>query len=321
VESEVSHAGGEGSRPGRLVNPDSIGDIRAVLEQQGIGLKKRWGQNFLVNRGARERLLELLDAAPGQRTWEIGPGLGAMTGMLLARGVRLTAFEVDRGLCRCLREALAGEERFRLVEGDFMETWQQEAEVHGPPERILGNLPYRSASLMIAAVIEAGLRPAAMVVTVQKELAERMTAAPRTKAYSSFSALCQACFSIAARGDLKPGSFFPVPEVVSTALLMTPLPGGPDRAAVAVLSALLRTVFASRRKTLRNNILASRSPWGADPELLWPALEAEGIDAGARAEEVPPQTWVRVARRLAGEHPPALGPQNGGPGPTGLSSP
>jgi 16S rRNA (adenine1518-N6/adenine1519-N6)-dimethyltransferase len=168
---------------------------------------------------------------------------------------------------------------------------------------------------MIAAVVESGLRPATMVVTVQKELAERMAAAPRTKAYSSFSALCQACFAIEARGDLKPGSFFPVPEVVSTALRLAPLPGGPDRTTVVALSGLLRAAFASRRKTLRNNVLAPRAAAGADPQLLLSALEAEGIDAGARAEEVPPQAWVRVARRMVDARLPD------GAGPTGPSSP
>ena len=304
---------GEGGGARRLVNPDSPAAIRGALEEMGISLKKRWGQNFLVNRGAREKLVDLLDARPGETVWEIGPGLGSMTGMLLARGPRLIAFEVDRGLCRYLRNAFEGEERFTLVEGDFIKTWEQALAAHGAPARLLGNLPYRSASLMISAVMEAGLRPAAMVVTVQRELAERMTALPRTKSYSSFSALCQCCFSISARGDLKPGSFFPAPEVVSTAVVMKPLPDGPDPRTIRVLSGLLRALFAARRKTLRNNLLAARFADGTDPADVAAELDAEGISEGARAEEIPPDAFERIARRLSNRLPPVE--------PTGSSAP
>jgi 16S rRNA (adenine1518-N6/adenine1519-N6)-dimethyltransferase len=245
--------------------------------------------------------VDLLGLQPGEATWEIGPGLGSMTGLLLERGARLVAFEVDRGLCRYLRAAFEGEERFSLVEGDFMRTWEPALATHGAPVRLLGNLPYRSASLMIAAIVESGLRPAAMVFTVQRELAERMTAQPRTKSYSSFSALCQACFTITARGDLKPGSFFPSPEVVSTAIELRPRPGGPDTATMRFLSGLLRALFAARRKTLRNNLLAARLPDGTSAARVAAALEGEGISEGSRAEEIAPEVFVRLARQLSGE--------------------
>ncbi len=291
-------AGTGADTPPAAFNPDSPAEIRAALEQMGIGLKKRWGQNFLVNRGARERLVGLLDPQPGESVWEIGPGLGSMTGLLLARGVALTAFEVDRGLCRHLRRAYAGEERFRLIEGDFLETWEQEAAGRGAPDRVLGNLPYRSASLMIAALAEGGLRPVRLVFTVQRELADRMTAAPRSKDYSSFSAFCQACFGIEGRGELRPGSFYPAPEVISSIVELQPLAGGPDARTVAELSALLRGLFAARRKTLRNNLQAG---WPQDErrQAVAAALESEGIELSSRAEELAPCAFVRVARRLA----------------------
>ena len=280
------------------MNPDSPVEIRAALEEMGIALKKRWGQNFLVNRGARERLVALLDPRPGELAWEIGPGLGSMTGLLLQRGVRLVAFEVDRGLCRFLLKSFGEAAGFTLVEGDFIKTWKAALAEHGPPMRVLGNLPYRSASLMIAALVEGGVRPQEMIFTVQRELAERMSADPRSKAYSSFSVLCQACFCIEARGDLRPGSFYPAPEVVSSVVQMRPRPEGLDLRTVEVLSALLRGLFTARRKTIRNNMLAARFTAGITVEAAAAALEAEGIDLGARAEEIPPETFVRLARRI-----------------------
>jgi 16S rRNA (adenine1518-N6/adenine1519-N6)-dimethyltransferase len=280
------------------MNPDSAADIRAALEERSIALKKRWGQNFLVNRGARERLVAMLDPRPGELAWEIGPGLGSMTELLLQRSVRLVAFEVDRGLCRHLREAHGEDAAFTLVEGDFMKTWKNALAELGAPRRVLGNLPYRSASLMIAALVEGGVRPDAMIFTVQRELAERMVADPRSKAYSSFSVLCQACFSIEARGDLKPGSFYPAPEVVSTIVEMRPRQDGLDAEAVVRLSAILRGLFTARRKTLRNNLIAGRFTEGVTGAKVAEALEAEGIDLGARAEELAPETFLRVARRI-----------------------
>jgi len=273
------------------MNPDSPSEIRAVLEERGLALKKRWGQNFLVNRGARERLLTILHPRRGERVWEIGPGLGAMTAALLPAAAAVIAFEVDRGLCRYLQETLGSEPAFTLVPGDFLQTWAPALAAHGPPHRILGNLPYRSASIMIAALIEGSVRPERMVFTVQKELAERMCSPPGRKSYSSFSVLCQACFSVTGRGDLQPGNFYPAPEVTSTVVEMAPRADAPTGPALESLSRLTRRLFASRRKTIRNN--------AGDPALL-SALEHEGIDPGQRAEQVAPDALVRVARGLAG---------------------
>lgn len=276
------------------MNPDSPADIRALLEARGLALKKRWGQNFLVNRGARQRLIEILAPRLTETAWEIGPGLGSMTGLLAAAAARVIAFEVDRGLCRYLEESLGGLPNFSLVQGDFLDTWKGAAE-QKTPDRILGNLPYRSASLMIADIIECGLRPARMVFTVQRELADRMTSPPGQKSYSSFSVLCQSCFSVTGRGDLQPGSFYPVPDVVSSIVEMSPAPGAPEGEELKALSGLARALFSSRRKTIRNN--AKDGP-------VREALRQEGVDLGLRAEQIAPEVYVRLARRLTGASTP-----------------
>jgi 16S rRNA (adenine1518-N6/adenine1519-N6)-dimethyltransferase len=273
------------------MNFDSPGEIRALLEERGLALKKRWGQNFLVNRGARARLVEILAPQPGETVWEIGPGLGAMTELLTGAAARVFAFEVDRGLCRFLGESFEGQHSFTLVPGDFIETWKDTLRRFGAPDRILGNLPYSSASLMIADIIESGLRPARMVFTVQRELADRMASPPGQKSYSSFSVLCQACFTVADRGDLQPGSFYPVPEVVSSIVEMTAAADAPVGDELKSLSVVARSLFSSRRKTIRNN---------AKDDAIREALGREGIDPGLRAEQLPPAVFVRLARRLTG---------------------
>lgn len=275
------------------LNHDSPSEIRAVLARRGIALKKRWGQNFLVNRGARERIVGLLAAPPGSLAWEIGPGLGAMTSLLLDRGARVVAFEVDHGIARFLREEeLADREGITLVEGDFLRTWRDALAAYGVPAVVLGNLPYRSASLMIADLVTGGLRPSRAVFTVQRELADRLTAAPGAKSYSSFTVLCGSCFSIEGRGDLKPGSFWPAPEVVSSIVELRPRADAPSVAEVAMVSRVTRALFASRRKTLRNNVASAFGRTGLA------VLEREGVDLKGRAEDLAAGTFVAIARAM-----------------------
>lgn len=288
------------------LNHDSPVEIRAVLERRGIALKKRWGQNFLVNRGARERLVSLLDPRHGGLAWEIGPGLGAMTVLLLGRGARVVAFEVDHGIARFLREEeLAGFDAFTLVEGDFLRTWREALDRHGPPDAVLGNLPYRSASLMIADIVTGGLRPVRSVFTVQRELAERLTAAPGTKSYSSFTVLCGSCFRIVGRGELQPGSFWPAPEVVSSVVELLPLEGAPSGSELEMLSRVTRALFATRRKTIRNNAVAAFGP------KVLAVLEQQGINPAGRAEDLEPKDFLGLARALVAAGWPDLKPAGG----------
>jgi len=280
------------------VDHDSPTAIRDALETLGISLKKRWGQNFLINPGARRKILSALGALPGDPVWEIGPGLGAMTGWILSAGARVTAFEIDRGLCRYLAGIYGTRGGFTLVEGDFLKTWKAACGA-GLPRRVFGNLPYSSASLMIASLAEAGVRAEIMLFTVQRELGERILADPGTKAYSAFSVLCQTGFNSSLLGILKPGSFYPVPEVESSIVRMAPREEGEGIADRGILSALARMLFSSRRKTIRNNIPTDGIPPHWSRELILDAMGGEGIDPGRRAEELSPGDYIRLAVRLA----------------------
>ncbi len=278
------------------LNPNSPAEISALLAELGLTLKKRWGQNFLVNQAARERLVSLLQPGAREIVWEIGAGLGSMTEILLPRAERLVAFEVDWGLCRYLGDRFRSEPRLTLVCGDFLETWERAVRDHGRPNRILGNLPYSSASLMVAQILESGIRPERILVTVQRELAERMASPPSTKSYSAFSILCQVCCEVIIRGELNPGSFYPPPNVVSAIVELRPREDAPSGPVLGLLSQLTRAFFASRRKTLRNN--AGRL--GLDAERVLGALDALGLSRGSRAEELSPADYVRLAASLTG---------------------
>ena len=204
------------------MNYESPHEIKAVLHEYGISLKKRWGQNFLINRGARERIARLVEPRTSDAIWEIGPGLGALTVLLLKRVEKLIAFEIDRGLVRWLEREFAGVSGFIICQGDALKTWRSEYAKHGMPDRVCGNLPYNSASAIILSFIRNDFLPQRMVFTVQRELANRITARPGSKNYSGFSVICQSMFTIEIAGELKPGSFFPQPDVISSIIMLTP---------------------------------------------------------------------------------------------------
>ncbi len=281
------------------MNYDSPADIRRTLAGLGVTLKKRWGQNFLVNRGVRDKILELIDPRPSEAVWEIGPGLGCLTAELVGRCRLLVAFEIDHGLLRFLSQSFTGRDDFVLEAGDAVERWGRAVERYGVPDKVVGNLPYSAASALIGSFAESGFYPGRMVFTVQRELAARMTAAPGGKNYSSFSALCQHVYQVGEQFSVRPGSFYPAPQVHSAVVMLEPRGRRETPEARALFHSLVQAAFRSRRKTLWNNLQS----WSADypPERLREALSAEGIDPGCRAEQLEPERLAALARRLASE--------------------
>ncbi len=286
------------------VNYDSPVSLRAYLTSRGLAMLKRHGQNFLINRQARERLVAELDAPEEAGVWEIGPGLGAMTALLLNGRRELVGFEIDRGFAAALRELFPEESGFRLVEGDVLKTWRSEKAA----PYLFGNLPYNIAAALLATFIENATFFRRAVVTVQKETADRMVARPGSKNYSSFTVLCSSVYRCTRVMSLKPAAFFPEPRVESAAVKMealtedtTPLP--------LFFQALVRAAFASRRKTLRNNFEAffmarsidERSKGEARKraaDLAETILGEAGIDPKARAESLDISAFIALATAM-----------------------
>jgi 16S rRNA (adenine1518-N6/adenine1519-N6)-dimethyltransferase len=284
------------------MNYDSPSEITAVLKELGISLKKRWGQNFLINRGAREKLIDLIAPGKSETVWEVGPGLGCLTVDLLPRVKSLTLFEIDRGLVRYLEKKFGGQKKLTIVSGDVLKSYRKTEKRSGAPDKVVGNLPYSSASALLASFAENEFSVPRMVFTVQKELALRMTASPGAKNYSSFSVLCQFAFQTEICFELRPGSFFPAPEVLSVVVEMQPARRDilPDDRKLLLL--LIRTLFASRRKTLRNNLLTSSLLGAYQKGLLLEAADLEGIDPGIRSEHLPPEAFIRLSNRIRSLH-------------------
>ena len=268
------------------------------MEAAGIALKKRWGQNFMINRGARRKIVDLLNAQPGEQIWEIGGGLGALTEMIASLVATTIVFESDHGLVRHLQKEFGGDESIRVVAGDFLDTREETLAVHGAPHRVAGNLPYSSGAAIVASLLENGPQVNRMVFTLQKEVVERMAAAPGSRTYSSFSVICQAFYTVSNQGDLKPGSFFPAPDVQSGVVTMDLRADADTVLDRGIFFSLVRAAFSARRKTLRNNLLRE-SPFRLSKRDLLAVVQHMGIEAGVRAEALSADELVAVSNKIA----------------------
>lgn len=277
---------------------DSPTALRAFLDARGMAMQKKFGQNFMVNPRSRQALLDSLDAKTGDMVWEVGPGLGAMTRGLLDRGLRVRMFEIDRGFAQALREIFEGEEGVSLVEGDALKTLFTEA-ASGLPRYFFGNLPYNIAATLLAQCVERGLFFERQVITVQKEVAQRMAASVGKAEYSSISVLLSSVYHIRYTGTLKPGCFWPQPHVDSASLLL-------ERRSIAELSAIppllnpmVRTLFENRRKMISNTLerfVSARSADGCDPkDCTRSILEAAGIPGTERVERLSGEALAALA--------------------------
>ena len=274
----------------------SVSSITRLLQDNGLNMTKKFGQNFLISMGALDRITSLCGAASGKRVWEVGPGIGALTSRLVASGADVTAFEIDHGFCRILREqAFVDVDDFTLVEGDALKTWKEVWASQGTPDIICANLPYNVGSIFIASLIENRCLPPVMVYTLQSEVVDRICAKEGSEDYSGFSILCSIDYENSSAFKLGSGCFFPPPNVDSSVVVMKKRenPLVPDEDAVKFLE-LVRILFAQRRKTVKNNLKAI----GKTSAEIDAALNASDIAQTERAERLNVRQILCLKRSL-----------------------
>ncbi|HET9818225.1 MAG TPA: 16S rRNA (adenine(1518)-N(6)/adenine(1519)-N(6))-dimethyltransferase RsmA, partial [Rhodanobacteraceae bacterium] len=250
--------------------------------------KKYYGQHFLHDRSVVERIVAAIAPKPGDRIVEIGPGEGALTLPLLHAAGRLTAVELDRELVEPLRTKAAGAGELEIIHADILKT--DLAVLAGSGKlRLAGNLPYYVSSPILFHCLAFIDRIADMHFMLQKEVVERMAAAPGGKVYGRLSVMLQLACKVEPLLRVAPGAFRPPPRVDSAVVRLTPLPASqrPGTALGPAVEAVVRAAFGQRRKTLAN---ALRGLLDAD------AIRGAGIDPRARAESVPPRGFVALAR-------------------------
>ncbi len=284
--------GGSPNRP--LATPEAT---RALLRQFGIRPRKRWGQHFLASARALDTILRTAALSPEDTVLEIGAGLGTLTAALADRAGQVVALEVDRRLLPALQAGLGARANVRVVAADALEA-DLDA-LCGPPDRprkVVANLPYNIAAAILLRLLDPALHLSLIVVTIQREVAERVVAGPGTRAYGRLSVAVQYRAGARIVSRVPPGAFVPAPAVESAIVEITP------RRAPAVSvpdeEEFFRVVaagFGYRRKILPN---ALAQGLGLSPDVVGEACEAAGVNPRARAEGLDLEAFAALARAL-----------------------
>ncbi len=257
--------------------------------------RKRFGQNFLVDRRAVDRITSIVAPGPGKAVLEIGPGRGALTRALIGHGAALAAIEVDRDLVTRLR-GLFGEEKLLLLEGDVLDLEPARVlEKLGVPAGVrlvvAGNLPYNISKPLALKLVDWRPWVERAVLMFQREVAQRLTASPGGRDYGPLGILTGFFFRVRRCFDLPPDAFRPAPRVTSTLTEWIPRTDAPAAEIERRLRACLAACFRHRRRTLLANL---RVHLGGE-ETARDALAGSGIDGSRRAETVSPEEFLRLA--------------------------
>jgi len=274
---------------------DDLPPLRDVIRRHGLSAKKSLGQNFLLDLNLTTRIARAAEPLENVTIVEIGPGPGGLTRALLALGARrVVAIERDERALAALAEiAERYPGRLDVVAGDAQKNDQREA--LGPERaRIVANLPYTIATALLIDWLTAEPWPPfydQMVLMFQREVAERIVARPGGKSYGRLAVLAGWRTEAKILFDVAPSAFVPPPKVTSSVVRLTPRPV-PLPCDAVLLQRVTEAAFGQRRKMLRQSLKSL----GADP---MPLREAAGIEPTARAEEIPVEGFVNLARALA----------------------
>ena len=248
--------------------------------------RKRFGQNFLHDQAIIHRIVRAIRPQAGETLLEIGPGQGALTGELLATGCELFALELDRDLVEILRHTFSAEPRFHLRQGDALKFALAEV-AKDARLRVVGNLPYNISTPLIFHLLAQREHIVDMHFMLQKEVVDRLAAAPGNKDYGRLGIMTQYHCRVEPLLDVPPHAFSPQPKVQSAVVRLTPHATPPFAAkSVENLQQIVRAAFNQRRKTLRNALQTLLSA---------EQISACGIDPGARPETLALPQFVALA--------------------------
>ncbi|MBI5088714.1 MAG: 16S rRNA (adenine(1518)-N(6)/adenine(1519)-N(6))-dimethyltransferase RsmA [Actinobacteria bacterium] len=263
----------------------SRADIDQLLRDHGLSPRRTFGQNFVADPNTVRRIARLAAVGPGDHVLEIGAGLGSLTLALAETGAAVTAVEIDRGIVPVLRDVVA-DTTVRVVEGDATELdWPSLLAGHDHWV-LVANLPYNVATPLVCDLLDGVPQIERMLVMVQREVGERLSAAPRSPAYGAVSVKV-AYWATARIAGLVPATVFvPRPNVESALVEITRRPEPATAADPATMFRLVRTAFGQRRKMLR------RSLAGVVPTEVF---DDAAIDPSRRPEELDVIEWGRLA--------------------------
>lgn len=264
--------------------------LRETIASHGLDARKRLGQHFLLDLNLTRRIARATPLKEGT-VIEVGPGPGGLTRALLLEGAaRLVAIEVDSRAIAALGDLVSvANGRLEIVEGDAMKI--DLASLGPAPRRVVANLPYNISTALLVRWLHKANDIADLVLMFQKEVVDRLVAAPRTKDYGRLSVLAQYVCTIQRLFDIPPAAFVPPPKVTSSVVRLTPKPALDRPADLLRLERVTAAAFGQRRKMLRGALTGLFS----DPATTLTGL---GIAPTARAEELAVADFVRLSEAL-----------------------
>jgi 16S rRNA (adenine1518-N6/adenine1519-N6)-dimethyltransferase len=282
-------------------DPADPGFVRAHVRALGVKPSRLRGQHFLIAPRVADRLVAAAALSPRSKVLEIGAGLGAITERLAEAAKAVHAVELERPLARALARRFADRKNVTVIEGDALEVPRSAFASNGPYE-IVASLPYSITSRVLRVFLEEAPQPESITVLIQREVAERAAALPGR--LSQLGLLCQLYGTPEIVGaEIPPKAFFPEPEVTSSILRITGI-GAAARARAAwgvperAVWKLIRAGFQNRRKMLKNTLANLPGIAAARVELV---LRELGYSEKARAQDLAPFSWVKMAKMLFDE--------------------
>ena len=266
--------------------------LREVIRRYGLNAKRRLGQHFLLDSNLTRKIAQAAGDLGAGSVIEIGPGPGGLTRALLDAGAkRVTAIELDPRCVKALEDLVAeNADRLCVLEGDALTI--EPAEMAPPPRRIVANLPYNVATPLLLKWLYAADQVEEMILTFQKEVAARLCAKPRAKAYGRLSVITQWRTEVTHLFDIGPKAFVPPPKIASSVVRLRPRKHPLAPADITRLAQVTQAAFGQRRKMLRTSL----QTLGVETEAL---IKMAGIVPTARAEELAVEEFCALARALA----------------------
>ncbi len=260
---------------------------KTILTSYDLQPRKGLGQNFLFDENVLARIVDAADIQPGDEVLEIGPGLGSLTRQLAASAHRVVAVELDDRLIPILENELAGLDNVQIVHGDILE--QDPAALFRGPYKVVANVPYYITGAILRYLLSGGHKPSSMVLTVQKEVAERLTAVPPKMSLLAVSV--QYYGQVTRVAALKAGAFWPRPDVDSAVIRIAVRPqAGFSEEQERAFFRIVRAGFSQKRKQLQKNL----RQLNGDRTAVAEALQRADIDGARRAETLTLDEWLTL---------------------------
>jgi 16S rRNA (adenine1518-N6/adenine1519-N6)-dimethyltransferase len=272
-----------------MIDLAGLPPLREALSEHGLAARKSFGQHFLLDLNVTRKIVRLAGELEGLNVIEVGPGPGGLTRALLEAGANVVAVEKDPRFLPLLAElADAAMGRLEVIEADALAV-DETALLKGAPAAVIANLPYNVGTPLLLKWLTGRFRPVSLTLMFQKEVAQRIVAAPGSEHYGRLAVISQATASARIVMDLPARAFTPPPKVASAVVHLTPRGDAPPHALLVRLEQVTAAAFGQRRKMLRSSLKTMGGEAFCD---------TAGIDASQRAETVDVEGFLRLARAL-----------------------